>query len=246
MKIDKTILVTLSFLIVLVGVELYQYSQTNKIYPISASSTIPNPGHTWSSMECSSDSLCINTTNNYVGIGTDSPSSKLEVGGNIKLSGVSPTYKITNVAAPTSESDVATKQYVDAASSTQYTSCYVVSSTTAGLTCNTGYTAIFWEQNGCWQNSGPYAGTGAGLTLNIGGTLVVQPGWAIDANTVYWGESGGSSNYGGKGAACRTLAGSCYDSYSSRCAPMLILNGNTIAGPIATWPANHSFGLCCQ
>jgi hypothetical protein len=50
------------------------------------------------------------------------------------------------------------------------------------------------------------------------------------------GESGGSSNYGGKGAACRTLAGSCYDSYSSRCAPMLILNGNTIAGPIATWP----------
>jgi len=50
-----------------------------------------------------------------VGIGTTTPSEKLEVAGNIKLSGASPTYKLTNVAVPTASADVATKGYVDAA-----------------------------------------------------------------------------------------------------------------------------------
>ncbi len=50
-----------------------------------------------------------------VGIGTTGPGEKLEVSGNIKLSGASPTYKITNVASPTADSDAATKGYVDAA-----------------------------------------------------------------------------------------------------------------------------------
>jgi len=55
-----------------------------------------------------------------VGIGTTTPSEKLEVSGNIKLSGASPTYKMTNVAAPTASSDVATKEYVDASVQTLY------------------------------------------------------------------------------------------------------------------------------
>lgn len=52
-----------------------------------------------------------------VGIGTTAPGEKLEVNGNIKLSGDTsgnPAYKITNVAAPINSSDVATKGYVDA------------------------------------------------------------------------------------------------------------------------------------
>ena len=52
----------------------------------------------------------------FVGIGTTTPEEKLEVDGNIKLGGSSPNYKITNVAAPVNNSDVATKNYVDALS----------------------------------------------------------------------------------------------------------------------------------
>ena len=51
-----------------------------------------------------------------IGIGTTAPSQSLEVAGNINLTGATPTYKLTNVAAPTATSDVATKEYVDAAS----------------------------------------------------------------------------------------------------------------------------------
>jgi len=54
-------------------------------------------------------------TGGNVGIGTTGPGEKLEVNGNIKLSGASATYKITNVALPTANTDVATKEYVDAA-----------------------------------------------------------------------------------------------------------------------------------
>jgi hypothetical protein len=53
-----------------------------------------------------------------VGIGVTAPGEKLEVNGNIKLTGDAsgnPAYKITNLIAPTGSSDAATKGYVDAA-----------------------------------------------------------------------------------------------------------------------------------
>ena len=56
-----------------------------------------------------------NTNTGNVGIGTMEPGAKLEVSGNLKLSGETPTYKITNLATPTATSDAATKGYVDAA-----------------------------------------------------------------------------------------------------------------------------------
>jgi type II secretory pathway pseudopilin PulG len=64
-----------------------------------------------------------------VGIGTSSPSELLEVAGNIKLSGSTPTYKLTNVATPTANSDVATKAYVDAATADAATGDTLISNT---------------------------------------------------------------------------------------------------------------------
>ncbi len=86
---------------------------------IKAESTSQPAGYFSSS---SGYGLLVNSGN--VGIGTTAPAAKLEVSGNIKLSGASPTYKITNVLAPTASSDVATKNYVDAASGSACASNY--------------------------------------------------------------------------------------------------------------------------
>jgi len=56
-------------------------------------------------------------TNGYVGIGTTTPSAVLDVSGAVKFRGTLDltSQKITNVASPTSTTDVATKSYVDIA-----------------------------------------------------------------------------------------------------------------------------------
>ena len=70
-----------------------------------------NPGHSWSEMDCD-DTLCIAEDKN-IGIGTMTPSQKLEINGNIKLGGEEPTYTISNIKDPTNASDLATKNYID-------------------------------------------------------------------------------------------------------------------------------------
>jgi hypothetical protein len=53
-----------------------------------------------------------------VGFGTTSPTDgfRMEINGNVKLTGNTPSFKISNVASPIAGSDVATKSYVDAQS----------------------------------------------------------------------------------------------------------------------------------
>jgi hypothetical protein len=80
-----------------------------------------------------------------MGIGTSDPAEKLEVAGNIKLSGATATYKITNVANPTTDQDVATKAYVDAAGGGYIvtTKCSATASSYCSYpsaTCPTGWT----------------------------------------------------------------------------------------------------------
>jgi len=68
------------------GFCIYQYSETFKTEIASATSTVPNPGHLWSSMECNSDTLCVDATNKRLGIGTATPAAKLSVsGGDIQV-----------------------------------------------------------------------------------------------------------------------------------------------------------------
>ena len=48
-----------------------------------------------------------------IGIGNSSPTEKLEVTGNLKLGGSTPTYRIKNLAEPVDNNDAANKVYVD-------------------------------------------------------------------------------------------------------------------------------------
>jgi hypothetical protein len=79
----KNIFISLSVLLaigLIAGV--FQYIQTLKADLASAVTVgTPNPGHTWAQMECNANSLCIDTVNKRVGIGTANPSKKLEVNG---------------------------------------------------------------------------------------------------------------------------------------------------------------------
>ena len=154
-----------------VSIEAYQYGTTLKEYVVSAVTVgIPNPGHAWSSIECSANSLCIDTANNRVGIGTNNPSTKLDVNGVLNLN----ANKITNVALPTVSTDAATKEYVDAASSSGVFNsvCYMAYSTGSGVTCATGYTTLaHWVAGTGWITNNALGSSNAsgGYTFTFGG-----------------------------------------------------------------------------
>jgi len=67
---------------------IYQYYEAFKLENASAVTVgTPNPGHSLSGLECSADSLCIDTVNNRVGIGTSNPTKKLDVTGDVNITG---------------------------------------------------------------------------------------------------------------------------------------------------------------
>jgi len=81
----------LLFFLIVTGFSLvsavYQYiREFQSEFASAAYSSKPAAGHSWSEMECT-NGLCV-TTDNKVGIGTDSPSQKLEVVGNVKVADI--------------------------------------------------------------------------------------------------------------------------------------------------------------
>jgi len=71
----------ITLIIIGIGSGVFQYVKTFQAEIVSAyQNNKPAAGHSWTEMQCTSD-LCI--TNNKVGVGTDSPSQKLEVNGSI-------------------------------------------------------------------------------------------------------------------------------------------------------------------
>ena len=77
------IIIALIFVFFL-GAEVYNYGRALREINEASAVTVgtPNPGHTWDQMECNANSLCVDTTNNLVGIGTNTPSTKLDVAQN--------------------------------------------------------------------------------------------------------------------------------------------------------------------
>ncbi len=224
MRIKKSYLITIIVLMAIsLGSAFYQYVNIMKTEDVSAVSVgTPNPGHTWSSMECSADSLCVDTTSNRLGIGTNTPSQKLEVNGNIKLGGASPSYTVSNVISPVNTSDVATKEYVDAAGGTQtYTMCYVQK---GGSACASGFTMLNHHTSSGWVADNAMGTTSAsGFVFGVGGSAM------------------------GIALCDVCVNGSCYsqatDCSAGRPAAVYI-NGMTVIGPDCN--ASSFFAVCCK
>jgi hypothetical protein len=165
MRIQKKYwFVVILILLFFIGAEVYSYGKALKEIDNASAVTVgvPNPGHSLSQLECNANSLCVDTANGRVGIGTANPTAKLDVNGVLNLN----SNKITGVATPTASSDAATKSYVDAAGSGAYSTCYVASSTT----CVSGYTAVATSVSGA--NS--FGGICAGLPAVVGAANCVS------------------------------------------------------------------------
>jgi len=65
--------------------QYYEAFRTEKVSAVTVG--VPNPGHLWSSMECSSDTLCVDMSNKRLGIGTNNPTKTLDVVGDVNISG---------------------------------------------------------------------------------------------------------------------------------------------------------------
>lgn len=218
---------------------VYQYVNIMKTDDVSAVTVgIPSPGHAWSSMECSGDSLCIDPAGNKLGVGTNTPSQKLEVNGNIKLGGASPSYTVSNVIAPVNTSDVATKAYVDAAGGTQtYSLCYVQY---GGSACASGFTSLahYTTTSGWVADNAMGTTSGAGYAFGLGGSSLVT------TLCRFYGQL--TTNGGGLPLCWDSMPGvtcSQYISYGGGNAAVQ-LNGGWVIGPKcdnATF-----FAVCCK
>ena len=161
----KNILFSLSLTLLLLAFSSFASADET----LTVTTYYPSPYGSYNQLTTTGDTYLATTSANKVGIGTTSPAEKLEVSGNIKLSGASATYKITNVAIPTVPSDVATKGYVDAAGGdtvafrspsacpevgSNYRKCEVLSGTTARVRCeNTASGMNCFPISGCWAQN---------------------------------------------------------------------------------------------
>jgi len=94
---NKHLIIFFSLIMIGLSAGIYQYVRVFQTEIVGAyNATKPANGHSWSEMQCTSD-LCV--TDGKVGIGTDAPSQKLEVNGNISSSGtITATTDVCNGA----------------------------------------------------------------------------------------------------------------------------------------------------
>lgn len=128
------------------SISVFQYMESIKTEIVNAAQTIPNPGHSWSSMETGPDSVQVNGKT------------------------------ITNLATPVASTDAANKAYVDSVSGGgTYSACYILYSTSSSTACASGYTSIAHFYGGvgatAWTVDNPNGSTNAqGFVMTIGGS----------------------------------------------------------------------------
>jgi len=111
----RVFLVILSIPFLIIGLSILQYTRELRTEQASAaySTSKPANGHSWSEMECTSN-LCV--TGENIGIGTDSPTTKLQVSGTVKATDVcneagiclSAFASVTNACGPAAKAYTAT------------------------------------------------------------------------------------------------------------------------------------------
>lgn len=124
-KNKRRCLITIAILSIGIVCAIGQYMGAfNAMYALA---TNPNPGHSWAEIECS-ETFCVDSVNNRIGIGTTSPENKLHIVGGVDIAG---DFKVggkiiydssvdkwdfpgsISTTAPLEDANVVTKEYID-------------------------------------------------------------------------------------------------------------------------------------
>lgn len=196
--------------VILIGLifSIYQYFEVLKTLSVGAVAVgTPNPGHPLSEIECSADSLCIDTTNNKIGIGTNIPETKLDVKGTVTADNFcTPSGECFSLPISTSSScNCPTGATCNTLSSGGLTYC-VIKWTTVGThswTIPADLTSVrYLVVGGGGGSSGTCGGGGGGggyLTGNVavtpGAVVAIEVGQGGTSNSSTTGASGGQSKF---------------------------------------------------
>jgi len=184
---NKKLILFLFITLFAFGFAVYQYVKEFQSEFASATGTKPVNGHLWSEMECDSSGLCVKSDGS-VGIGTDSPSKKLEVNGDILASG---THDICNGSGKCLSSVFQTN---------------VIAGTNP--TCPTGQTAIAKMNGSTWYDASQSSWTKVmcGQVMSSDGTALLFSSNHTSKNCT---DGGGTVVSDGTYSFCRFNTSSC-------------------------------------
>jgi hypothetical protein len=220
---NKKILIGSLIVFLGLSVAVFQYvREFNYEFVRAYSTSKPANGHSWSEMECTAG-LCV-TTDNKVGVGTDSPSKKLEVNGDILASG---TGDVCNGTGKCLSSVFQTN---------------VIAGTNP--TCPSGQIAIMKASGGTWYTAsqvGSWTQVACGQLLSSDGTPLLVNSQHTTGNCA---SSGGTVIGDGSGNnMCRFNSSSCPGGWT-RYGGWSTTNANTVNSPAGGCSGWFSCGSC--
>ncbi|MDD4074419.1 MAG: hypothetical protein PHU17_02785 [Candidatus Pacebacteria bacterium] len=184
-NVKKNNIIILSlFIFLTLGIVLFNYA--NQLTSLIAEAVAPNPGHSWSELECTND-LCVTSTG--VGIGTLNPTAKLHVNGLIIQDGAITTSSPLGT--------VATIGYVQSVIEQDVEAVPLYWRTGSTSACDSGDKLIYSESlvklcgkvqlpaNALYQGSLSYPHTETDCTAS-GGTLITSSGAVATTGNGYF------------------------------------------------------------